>query len=486
MLGVGSEGTGRDVLSNAAPRQYMLRAARASSNVHRQLTTSERMFLAMADQVVMNPVVMVRCRGVLSTERVEHAIRTVQRRHPALQVRVVKDATPWFTSKDVPPVSLRVVDRRDAEHWREVVVEELNTPMDERGPLIRFVLIRDAQACELICTTDHINADGRSGLFVLRDVLRVIEEPTLRLVPLRERSCFDDYLPTYPWGGAHPRGPLDMRLPDSLRGLWAERVQDAMRRLDGSMLRRVQARALAAELEPELAPLRAPIELVHRRYAAPRTQALLDACRAHDNTMLSALMVACADALAHVGGHSSHALIGCITPIDIRSMLTPSVGDDFGIYAWAPTSYHPLGPKAEFWRLAARARRIVQAYRSMPALAGMRRLLDVMEFVEDTPLSDLWNRAGRMLLDGLMVVSNLGQVRLPEQAAGVEVESFGFFAMIPNVDFVLGVQSFRGVLELNYCCSPHWMRSALVERIAARVESTLDAAAGSSDWESSR
>jgi hypothetical protein len=455
----------------------MLVAARASSIVHRQLTTSERMFLAMADQVVMNPVVMVRCRGVLSTERVEHAIRTVQRRHPALQVRVVKDATPWFTSRDVAPVSLRVVDRRDAEHWRELVVEELNTPMDERGPLIRFVLIRDAEACELICTTDHINADGRSGLFVLRDVLRVIDEPTLRLVPLRERSCFDDYLPSGPW---------DLRLPDSLRGLWAERVQDAMRRLDGSVLRRVQARALAAELEPELAPLRAPIELVHRRYPAARTQALLDACRAHDNTMLSALMVACAEALAHASGHPSHALIGCITPIDIRAMLTPSVGDDFGIYAWAPTSYHPLAPKAEFWRLAARARRIVQAYRSMPALAGMRRLLDVMEFVEDTPLSDLWNRAGRMLLDGLMVVSNLGQVRLPEQAAGVEVESFGFFAMIPNVDFVLGVQSFRGVLELNYCCSPHWMRSALVERVATRVEATLDAAAGLSAWESFR
>lgn len=450
----------------------MLGATRESSIVHRQLTTSERMFLAMGDQVVMNPVVMVRCAGVLPLERVEHAIRTVQRRHPALQVRVVRDATPWFTSRDVAPVSLRVVERRDAEHWREVVVDELNTPMHERGPLIRFVLIRDERACELICTTDHINADGRSGLFVMRDVLRVIDEPTLRLVPLRERSCFDDYLPSGAW---------DLRLPDSLRGLWAERMQDALRRFDGGRLRRMQARALDAEPDAELGPLRAPIELVHRRFDARRTSALLEACRAHDNTMLSALMVACADALAKLQGQSSHALIGCITPIDIRAMLSPTVGDDFGIYAWAPTSYHPLGPKAEFWRLAARARRIVQAYRSMPALAGMRRLLDVMEFVEDTPLSDAWNRGGRMLLDGLMVVSNLGQVSLPERAADVEIASFGFFAMIPNVDFVLGVQSFRGVLELNYCCSPHWMRRTQVERVAERVEATLERVSQRSD-----
>ncbi|MFV8753102.1 phthiocerol/phthiodiolone dimycocerosyl transferase family protein [Nannocystaceae bacterium ST9] len=440
--------------------------------MHRHLTTTERVFLAMAERVVMNPVVMVRCRGALSIERVEHAVRTVQRRHPALQVRVVRDSRPraadsdsrpWFTDRDVGPVSVRVVERRSAEHWREVVRDELNLRFDiERGPLIRFVLVRDEHACELICTTDHVNADGRSGLFVLRDVLRVIDRPELRLVPLRERTCFDDYLPT---------SAFDMRLPDSLRGLWAERTRSLIARVE-----RVGDRLLERELEPAIA--RAPIEFVHRRLDPERTAALEQACRARDNTVLSALAVACAHALIGVERADAKGVIGCITPIDIRPLLKPSVGDDFGIYAWAPTSYHPIGPDSDFWALAQRMRRIVRAYRSLPALAGMRRLIDAMEFTEGTALASSYDKLMRVALDGMMVVSNLGRVTLPERVAGVEVESFGFFAMIPNVEFVMGVQSFRGVLEMNYCCSRQWMRPSVIEGVADRVEAVLDAAIG--------
>ncbi len=431
--------------------------------MNRHLTTTERVFLAMAERVVMNPVVMVRCRGAIAVEQVEQAVRVVQRRHPALQVRVVLDPSPWFSDRDVGPVAVRVVERTSDEHWREVVRDELNVPIDiERGPLIRFVLVRDEHACELICTTDHVNADGRSGLFVLRDVLRVIDQPTLRLVPLRERTCFDDYLPT---------GALDFRVPDSLRGLWAERTRSMITRVE-----RAGARLLDSELEPPMA--RAPIEFVHRRLDPARTAALEQACRAHDNTVLSALAVACAHALVTVERADAKGVIGCITPIDIRAMLQPSVGDDFGIYAWAPTSYHPIGPTSDFWAMAQRMRRTVRGYRSMPALAGMRRLIDAMEFTEGTALARSYDRILRVALDGMMVVSNLGRVTLPERVAGVEVESFGFFAMIPNVEFVMGVQSFRGVLEMNYCCSRQWMRAAVIEGVADRVEAVLDAAIG--------
>jgi hypothetical protein len=437
--------------------------------MNRFLTTTERVFLAMAERVVMNPVLMVRCRGTLSLAQVEHAVRTVQRRHPALQVRVVREQRPWYCDRDVGAPSVRVVERESDETWREVVREELNHPLDiEHGPLIRFVLVRDEHACELICTTDHVNADGRSGLFVLRDVLRVIEQPDLRLVPLRERTCFDDYLPT---------SAFDLRLPDSLRGLWAERTRASIVSLERLLDRgaeRLVARGAGAALDVQEPPMRrAPIEFVHRRLDRERTAALEQACRAHDNTVFTALVVACARALLTVERPDAKGVIGCITPIDIRPLLSPSVGDDFGIYAWAPTSFHPLGPDSDFWAMGRRMLRIVRGYRSIPALAGMRRLLDAMEFTEGTALASSYDRFMRVALDGMMVVSNLGRIEMPERAANVEIESVGFFAMIPNIEFVLGVQSFRGVLEMNYCCSPDWMRAAVIERVADRVEAAL-------------
>jgi hypothetical protein len=438
--------------------------------MNRFLTTTERVFLAMAERVVMNPVLMVRCRGTLSLAQVEHAVRTVQRRHPALQVRVIREQRPWYCDREVGTPSVRVVERESDEHWREVVREELNVPLDiEHGPLIRFVLVRDEHACELICTTDHVNADGRSGLFVLRDVLRVIEQPDLRLVPLRERTCFDDYLPT---------SALDMRLPDSLRGLWAERTRASIlsleRRLDRGADRLMARERLDGADEPPMP--RAPIEFVHRRLDRERTAALEQACRAHDNTVFTALVIACARALLTVERPDAKGVIGCITPIDIRPLLSPSVGDDFGIYAWAPTSFHPLGPDSDVWAMGRRMQRIVRGYRSIPALAGMRRLLDAMEFTEGTALASSYDRFMRVALDGMMVVSNLGRIEMPERAAQVEIESVGFFAMIPNIEFVLGVQSFRGVLEMNYCCSAHWMRAAVIERVADRVEAELASA----------
>lgn len=432
----------------------------AEATLNRALTLTERVFASMAERVVMNPVVMVRCRGVLDVDQVRHAVDVVQRRHPALRVRIVHDDPPWFCDRDVPPISLRVVDRRSDDHWREIVCEELNTPLDAAGPLIRFVLVRDDRACELICTTDHVNADGRSGLFVLRDVLRVIEQPRLRLVPLRERTCFDDYLPT---------SAFDLRMPDALRGLWADRTRAANAWL-------TQRRTHPPETQPRIGP--APIEFVHRRLDRAQTAALEQACRAHDNTVLSALVVASAHARITVEHAEAKGVIGCITPIDIRALLQPSVGDDFGIYAWAPTSIHPIGPRSKFWQLAQRMRKIMQRYRSMPALFGMRRLLDLMELTEHTPLGDNLEGVVRGTLDGMLVVSNLGRVELPERAAGVEVEGFGFFAMIPNIDFVMGVQSFRGELEMNYCYSPRWMPAAAVHGIANRVETVLAAASG--------
>ncbi|NVB42429.1 hypothetical protein G6O69_31690 [Pseudenhygromyxa sp. WMMC2535] len=437
--------------------------------MNRYLTTSERTFLAMAREVTMNPVVMVRCSGPLPVPALRRALVAIQAKHPALRVKVVRGDRPWFSDREVGPIPLKVVERRDDEHWRELVREELNVPHAvEDGPLIRFVLVQGEAASELICTTDHVNADGRSGLFVLRDVLRLIDDPELRLVPLRPRGCFDDYLPHGPWDG---------RLPDSLRGLWAERTRSLLARVEARGRRGVLGDLGVVAREP-LEPAPAAIELVHRRVDAARAEALVRACRSRDNTVLSALVVACAHAGATLEDEAASGLIGCVTPIDIRSMLSPSVGDDFGIFAWAPTSLHPVGPGADFWGLARRTRRIVRAYRSMPALAGMRRLLDAMEFVEGTAFAGLYEQLGRNVLDGLMVVSNLGRVWVPERVAGVEVEGFGFFAMIPNIDFVLGVQSFRGVLELNYCYSPQWIRGAAVEGVADRVEAVLDAAIG--------
>ncbi|MEM7159784.1 MAG: condensation domain-containing protein [Myxococcota bacterium] len=435
--------------------------------MHRALTTIERSFLAMAERMVMNPVVMVRCRGTLPPDALRSAIERVQARHDALRVRIVRDASPWFSPRGVGVAPLRIVNRRDEHHWQQVVREELNDPFDvERGPLVRFVLVQGADACELLCVTDHVNADGRSGLFVLRDVLRLVDDPSRRLVPLPDAGCLDERLP----GGVFDLG----RVPRALRGIMGDRsrwltqaraaYRDERRRLQG--------------VPPPPATARPRIDFVHHPLDPERTRALVQACRAHDNTVQGALTIACAHALAHVRGHlvrRRRPKIGRISPIDIRSALEPSVGEHFGIFAWAPTSVHRPHVGADFWDLASAARASLARARRPWALAGLRRVIDAVEML-DLPLdgSSRWPHA---MFDASMVVSNLGRIEIPRRVSATEIRSFGFFAMIPNVDFVLGVQTLDQ-LELDFSYCPERIDAAAVKRIAVEVEAILDAAIG--------
>ena len=73
-------------------------------------------------------------------------------------------------------------------------------------------------------------------------------------------------------------------------------------------------------------------------------------------------------------------------------VLTPPVGDHFGIFAWAPTCVQSLTEGARFWDLARRNREQLRRFRSQPALAGLRRLLDVHEQVMGTGFEALSGR----------------------------------------------------------------------------------------------
>jgi hypothetical protein len=437
--------------------------------MNRYLTTVERTFLHMAERIVMNPVVLVRCRGELEPAQVERAIARVQARHPALQLRLVRDERPWFTHEGVPPAPLRVLERDGDEHWREVVRAELNEPFEQdRGPLIRFTLLHGSHACELICTTDHLNADGRSGLYVLRDVLLAIDDPRRRFVPLEDRACFDEHLP----GGLWELG----RVPAAVRGILADGARGLARVARGFASER--ARLLGVVAPP--ASERPRIESVHQRLGCKRTRALVEVCRARGTTVQAALMVAASHALASAkrayARPRATARVGCITPIDIRSALTPPVGDHFGIFAWAPTTVQSLAPGSAFWPASKWSRERLRLLHGQAALAGLRRLLDVHELGLAADLERL-SALPLSVCDATVTVSNLGRVTLPRSVAGVEVLAFGFYAMIPDCDVVAAVATLDQ-LELNYCYSPSRIATATVREMVTGVADIIDAAIG--------
>lgn len=433
--------------------------------MNRYLGAAEIGFHRLSGTLTMNPVIVARFDAPLPEAPLRAALRAVQARHPALAVKVVTQGRPWFSDRDVPPIPLTVLPRRSDEHWRAAAEDELNLPFDaEVGPLARFVLLQGPSACELICTLEHINADARSGMFLVDDVLRLVDDPELRLPPLVPRPALEDLVPT-PWWqpGLHP----------TLRGLLGDRMPGRSRRSDLSA-----PPAGPAPPQPAAPAERERIGLVSRTLEPDALEGLTARCRAEQASVQGALMAASWLAVARTRAPGRRGLYGCIAPIDLRSRLRPRMGRDFGIYAWAPTFFELVSPRSDFWALARRAKRSVHRMRGPGGLGFLKATLDSMAIFGEGALSDAMTRLLHGQVRGLAVVSNAGRVSLPTTCAGATLRGAGFLAIVPNVDWVLAATTCAGRMELNFQFVPSQLPKDRVEAGADAVMAQLKAAAG--------
>ena len=137
------------------------------------------------------PVHFALAAEVLGTTKPEQwlaALELVQRRHPLLSVRIEADGTgrPHFRRKIGTRIPLRIRQEHDAtKDWALEMELELSIPFDlNQAPLIRAVLLHEADRAVIILVTHHSIADGRSIAFVIRDLLEALSGKALDSLPL--------------------------------------------------------------------------------------------------------------------------------------------------------------------------------------------------------------------------------------------------------------------------------------------------------------
>ena len=101
------------------------------------------------------------------------ALDLVQRRHPFLSVFIGTNGNshPHFLQETTAAIPLRVVQKNDAvQRWESEMERELSIPFDPRhAPLVRAVLLHEANQAVFILVAHHFIADGLSIAFVIRD-----------------------------------------------------------------------------------------------------------------------------------------------------------------------------------------------------------------------------------------------------------------------------------------------------------------------------
>ena len=329
--------------------------------------------------------VCARVRGPLAPESLPGALDRLRRRHPLIAVRIapVKNGPgACFTTEDVPSIPLRFLERTSDEDWVREVEREISLPFDYRtGPLLRCIVLRDAEVSDLIVVFDHLPVDGRAAVFALRDLMALLADPDWRPEPLV------------------PPMMLEL-IPPAMRA----RILETAARFSGTP----QAAAPGQLEDSPAGPMRAlPIE-----WNEAETAALVAACRARRLTVQSALCAAFAIPFAEREPDAPVRFLEC--PVDLRSRLAPPPREAVGNYISLAVIRLECAPGRDPWEAAR------QAGRALASLTDEQLFTDplVMMAVAEHPIS-------RPPVDVRydLSISNVGRVDIPETYGPYRIES---------------------------------------------------------------
>jgi NRPS condensation-like uncharacterized protein len=435
----------------------------------RELGGVERMTLALDRISTVNFTTIARVRGRFDEAQLRHALDALAKRHPTLTARLCRKRFSWYLEPNsVHSIGSRHIDA-DPQAWvphAEAETRHGTWPLD--GPRARCIWLRHGEAdSTLLLTFHHVIGDGKSGVLVMRDLIRLLADPSLELPEL-------------------PTSPLESFFPLSYRP--SQNLGKAFGLLAHDM-RATPARQLPSEGS-------APIEERRQRLVPMRfTEAQTTALRAHARRMgytvhgllSSAMMLALYDA----GEWTDEPTMRVFHALDFRVYLEqlrqrgggdlPRIGEASGVYASYVDTEHRLSPDTDLHALGRDVTDQIQSQKAdgipfltspfsgalirwMRGLLGPKRTLRLCE-------SQVTRRS--------LAVTNLGlldRLDVQERYRGLEIEELHFFAAV-SVMGPLGATAttFRNRLQLNLGHVEPRLGRATMERFQHQLTRRLDA-----------
>jgi NRPS condensation-like uncharacterized protein len=429
--------------------------------MRRPLGETERAIWLLDRAGSLNGAFCARVAGPLDPDLLRRALDRVQAACPLLRVRVEASDPPAFTSSGVPPIPLRALELRGEGHWLAELEDELNRPFAwHEGPLARVTLLRGERCAELLVAYHHMIADGASGPYLVRDILRTAAD-------LFEGKPSPGPLP------APERPPLEALLPASARGVAALRsVALAGARGLFTALRRPAKLAVERAAPPLLRRSR----VVHHGLEAPESSALARRCRERGVTIHGALAAAVLQGVAGAlpAAGKEPRLLVCSSPVNLRPHLQPRIGDEVGLFISAVLTALPVRAEDDPWALARRAKAEMTAAVERGEPLAAVHLQSLLRALTATPARFSW--AAEELFTGAVAVANLGRLDVPEAYGPFRLEAVeGGVAVnvISGTCLALCARSFAGRLSLTFVGAEPLLSRARTEELASRVVARL-------------
>jgi NRPS condensation-like uncharacterized protein len=371
--------------------------------MNRILTATEHlMWLSYKDRPE-NVTLSATIEGTLSIDLLTRALNWLQLRHSRLSVRIITDNQNQvqFSSDNISPIPLRVIERQGEDHWCQEMKEELCRPLNwSKEPLLRVLLLHSSNSSNLIITFHHCIGDGLSGAYLIRDILQFMDQP----------DSPPELLPDLP--------PIDKIIPGATKDLAEKDSEDL---IEESILTATYRNNQEVNTSEAL-----PIRLFHWTLPSTVTTQLLACCRNENTSVHGALCAAFLLAIAAEVKSPNQIILKCHTPVDIRDYLTIDVGENLGEYIARPVTTHRLTQRTEFWSLAREVKDKLNQVITDGKL--FNDVLEASTLVADHSSKEERTSHARDVTGTDLAITNLGNLTIKQEFAKLQLQELYLMA----------------------------------------------------------
>ncbi|MCC5638844.1 condensation domain-containing protein [Nostoc sp. CHAB 5844] len=426
--------------------------------VNRELTPIEE-GLEIVNQTggSFNVVTISRIIGSLDEGILRQALDIVQCRHPLLNARIINSLNNLRFETEAIKIPFRSVNNLDNEHWKEVVLAEMNQKIESHAGLARCVLVKSQSENNvnyLITILHHAISDGLSSVQLHSEILTYCQK-----IAAGELIDQVDSLPVLP--------SIQQLLPKSMQG-WRGVVRGIFLLLN-LQFKQLWYQPKALDFEECV-----PIEfrrcgMVHRQLDKELTEKLVNFCRKENTTVQGALCAALMFAAANKisGKQRKDICLSCWSYVNLRQRLRSLVSENnMSMLVSSITSYHTLKIKTSFWDLAREVRQnLIAGLKSDHLFSIMMMYKQIIKTLLAQP-----NQA-----PASVAVTNIGQVKIPKFYGEFELDEISFLPAQGVFGGVVSaaVATFESKMILNFIFSLPSISQSSMEELADNVIACL-------------
>lgn len=433
-----------------------------SATMKRKLMLLERIMYVDA-ATPLNCVLAVKIRGNILPGNLSAALEKIQCRHPLLRAAIDEESAggPFFvTNENIGGIPVRIAPRTSDDDWLREAQEECHRRFDDgNAPFARVIWLKSTGHSEhpehsahsdLLLALPHCVCDGASLVVLMRELLKLLDDPHLPLEAAESSHSIDELLPK---NFAAKKSPWQARA-----------LSVAIRACRPLLAFRSARRDAAAGSGKDY--------VLHWKLGEDETLAISAACKRARTSEHAAICAAFLQAFRQIRGNKARGRALC--PADIRHFVPQIRRNE--MFAFAPMvavdiGKSPGGAGADVWSAS---RKIKDDLIAKVKALDVHELLwmgEHMHAAVDTMIRSLKVTDGRHDL----TLTNMGKLRIPEACRNFEVEAIyspiaAFPWRNPNT---LATTRFRNRLDFTFMSNSAFLGKNDAEKIRDRAMELL-------------